>query len=301
MAVGRQQETEFRVGVPGGVLVGHRGGPRSGRAVGLCSTALAAGGARPALVLHGGPAIPDYTESLAAELADLFSTIRYTQRGVAPSEAPGPYTIDAHAADAVAVLDRLGLERAWTVGHSWGAHLALHLAVTCPERLDGVIAIGALGAFLDGLDEMGETMARALTDEQQARVAEVEELRRQGRATSSDLRERWALVWPLYFADRAEALPPPERVGPECSRQTNASIVDHFERETLARGLPGVELPMLFVHGALDPLPSRSAARTASLVPGALLEVIPACGHFPWAERPGEVHRIVADFLAARP
>lgn len=49
-------------------------------------------------------------------------------------------------ADAIAVLDQLGIDRAWAVGHSWGGHLALHLAVSRPDRLLGVVCIDALGA-----------------------------------------------------------------------------------------------------------------------------------------------------------
>ena len=37
---------------------------------------------------------------------------------------------------------------------------------------------------------------------------------------------------------------------------------------------------------------------TAALIPGAVVEVIPACGHIPWLERPGEVRRAVEKFLA---
>src|SRR3954469_5249584 len=109
-------EEPIAVAVAGGALHGSRGGT-----------------GRPALLLHGGPAVPDYTEALAAELDGLFATTRYTQRGVAPSTETGRFSIEAHLADAVAVIDALGLDEAWVVGHSWGGHLALHLAVTHPE------------------------------------------------------------------------------------------------------------------------------------------------------------------------
>jgi hypothetical protein len=49
----------------------------------------------------------------ATVLDGLFAAIRYTQRGVPPSDAGAPYTIESHAADAVAVLDALAIERAW--------------------------------------------------------------------------------------------------------------------------------------------------------------------------------------------
>ena len=263
-----------------GVLVGHRGG--EGPA---------------ALVLHGGPAMPDYTKGLAAELRDLFTTIRYTQRGVAPSTVEGPYTIESHSSDALAVLDHLGIDRAWAVGHSWGGHLALHLAVAHPERLLGIVAIDPLGAF-DIFEEMGENIRRRLTPEQRARVDEVEQLRRDGKATEADLRDRMEMIWPQYFAHPEQAPPPPRTsIGTESSRDTNASIRAHFERGTLEYGLPGIRLPVLVVYGPQGPVPAWSAERTAALVPGGRAEAVPASGHFPWWETPGEVRRIVGEFL----
>lgn len=276
-------EEPFEVPIGDGVLVGHRGGEGS-----------------PALVLHGGPAMSDYTQGLAAELAHLFTTYRYTQRGAAPSTVGPPYSIESHSQDAIAVLDGLGIERAWAVGHSWGGHLALHLAIAHPDRLLGVVAIDPLAAH-QIFSEAGENLRRRLTPKQRARVDEVEEMRRAGTATDVDLRERWTILWPQYFADPTAAAPPAGySIGVDCSRDTNASILEHFERGTLLAGLASVELPVLFVHGARDPMPLWSVEQTAAIVPGAELVVIPGCGHFPWWEAPGEIERAVAAFLAAR-
>src|SRR5439155_320620 len=73
-------------------------------------------------------------------------TIRYQQRGTFPSDTGPPYAIEAHVVDAVAVLEFFGLAQAWAIGHSWGGHLALHLAVThgtsargCMHRRDRCI------------------------------------------------------------------------------------------------------------------------------------------------------------------
>lgn len=84
-----------------------------------------------------------------------FATVRYTQRGTRPSDAVPPYTIEAHIADAVAVLDWMGVEHAWAIGHSWGGHLALHLALAHPDRLDGLLLIDPLGAYPAILSEQG--------------------------------------------------------------------------------------------------------------------------------------------------
>jgi pimeloyl-ACP methyl ester carboxylesterase len=272
---------EFRVAVGGGELVGHHGGAGP-----------------PALLLHGGPAWTDYTEACARELADVLETFRYTQRGAPPSTMAGPFTIEAHMADAVAVLDHFELDRAWAVGHSWGGHLAMHLLVAHPERLLGVVCIDTLGAFERVLAEFGATLRSQITAEQADRIAEIEALRRRGEATEADLIERSAIVWPVYFAEPAAAPPhAAAHIGVDCSRETNASIADHFQRATLATGLPHSHLPALFVHGERDPLPVSSSREAAALISGATVETIPACGHFPWIERPGEVRRLVTAFI----
>jgi proline iminopeptidase len=274
-------ETPFEVAVADGVLHGHRGGRGA-----------------PALLLHGGPAYPDYTEDLAAELDGLFETMRYTQRGTPPTTVGGPYTIESHMDDALAVLDHFECEQAWAVGHSWGGHLVLHLAVAHPERLLGIVCVDPLGAFREVFEEYGQNMTRRLTPEQKARIDEVEQLRREGRATEADLIERARLGWPQFFADPAHAPPLPAnmRIGVECSRETNAAITDHFARRTLEQGLPGVRIPALFVHGELDPMPPGWTRRTAALVPGAAVVILPGRGHFPWMEMSGEIRDAVASF-----
>jgi proline iminopeptidase len=282
MAVRLQGEAQFHVPVGDGLLVGHRRD----------------GDGPPALVLHGGAAVPDYMSECARELADLFATIRYTQRGTPPSIAGPPYSIEQHMADAVAVLDFFGAERAWVVGHSWGGHLALHLLCAHPERVAGAVCIDPLGARPEVFREADANLRCGLAPEVVERIDEIEQLRRQGRVTEDELVERFRLVWPQYFGDRtARSAAPPERVGVESSIGTNASISDHFARGTLVEKLPAVSVPVLFVHGELDPMPPASSFQTAALIPAARVETIAACGHFPWWERPGEIRRLVGLFL----
>ena len=129
-------------------------------------------------------------------------------------------------------------------------------------------------------------------------MAEVEQRRHAGEVTEAELIERFALIWPQFFAKREVATASPSRVGVRASIGTNRSIADHFERKTLARGLPALRLPALFVHGGDDPLPVRSTASTAALIPSAFVETIPECGHFPWLEQPDDFRRAVERLVA---
>jgi pimeloyl-ACP methyl ester carboxylesterase len=54
---------------------------------------------------------------------------------------PGPYGLDAHVADLLAVLDHWGAECAVLAGHSMGAYIVARLAAGYPGRCAGVVLI----------------------------------------------------------------------------------------------------------------------------------------------------------------
>jgi pimeloyl-ACP methyl ester carboxylesterase len=54
---------------------------------------------------------------------------------------PGPYGLDTHVADLVAVLDYWGVERAVLAGHSMGAYIVARLAAAHPDRCAGVVLV----------------------------------------------------------------------------------------------------------------------------------------------------------------
>src|ERR687890_2682216 len=69
-------------------------------------------------------------------LADRYQLIRYHKRGwVGSTHTPPPVSIGAHAADAAALLEHLGVRRAHIAGHSTGASIGAQLALDRPERV----------------------------------------------------------------------------------------------------------------------------------------------------------------------
>src|SRR4051812_46364469 len=70
-------------------------------------------------------------------LTERFRVLRYDTRGHGGSPVPGgPYTIDDIGADALALLDRLGLERVLWCGVSLGGMTGMWLAARAPERIE---------------------------------------------------------------------------------------------------------------------------------------------------------------------
>jgi proline iminopeptidase len=269
----KANERTLAVGVPGGELIGVR-----------------SGWGRPLLVLHGGPAINDYSEWFAAEFAG-WDALRYTQRGVAPSLTEGPFTIERHVCDALAVLDQHDVAAATVLGHSWGGYLAMQLAARAPGRVSALVLADALGAVGDGgLAGFGAELEARATPETMARIAELEELSTTSKEEQDAAAlEAFRLEWPGYFAVPAEAPPVPGtvRVNAEAFEQTSASIAEAVELGDLPGRLRGFAGPVEVVAGGCSPLPLQAAEATAAAFPDASLTVVAGAGHQVWHEVPG--------------
>ena len=249
-----------------------------------------AGSGPPVLLLHGGPGMGfDYLRDLADELAQENDVAWYQQRGQEPSAEGPPYTVAADVGDARRVLDTLGWEQTYVVGHSWGGHLALHVAEAMPERLLGVLAVDPLGSVGDGRwPEFDEEIFRRTPESTRARAREIDELSMAGEADDELALEGMRLVWPAYFADPERAPPMPEL---QMASERSAGMIPSIQAElpTLEAGLPRIRVPVGFVHGARSPMPLATSTDAAERIPGAWVEVVEGAGHFIWVEAPGAV------------
>ncbi len=97
------------------------------------------GAGPPLLLLHGWPEFWRTWEPVMHRLQDRFTLIAPDLRGFGESDKPGgPWGATEHAADMLAVLDALGIERAGVVGHDVGGAVIQAMARQAPAQLSGL-------------------------------------------------------------------------------------------------------------------------------------------------------------------
>jgi pimeloyl-ACP methyl ester carboxylesterase len=110
----------------------------------LAADRLADGGEEAPWVLavHGITSHSRTWVAVARELGGKVTLAAVDLRGRGrSSELPGPFGLAVHAQDVLAVLDRLGLERAVLVGHSLGAYVVARVAAEHPERVSAAVLV----------------------------------------------------------------------------------------------------------------------------------------------------------------
>lgn len=193
------------------------------------------------------------------------------------------------AADAVALLDCLGIERAVVCGCSMGGYAALALAAGYPERLRAlVLADSRPGADAEDGRQRRLDMARRVVVEGTGFVAEGMLPKLLGKASHERRPELRS-----WLEGQIAAAPP---AGVAAAQRGMA------ERPDQGPLLPRIAVPALIVVGEEDELtPPEESARMAREIPGARLVVIPEAGHLASLERPEAFNGALREWLRELP
>jgi len=175
-------------------------------------------------------------------------------RGRGRSNAlPGPFGMPAHAEDAVALLDRLGIERAIVLGHSMGGFAAVTFADRYPDRTSGIVLVdGGLPLPLPA----GMTAEEATA------------------ATIGPASARLSMTFPTH-----EAYHDFWRAHPAFSGRWNADVEAYVDYDLVG------EEPELHASGSIDAIAEDSAQLQGDAGYLDALEALEAPVHFLRAER----------------
>jgi proline iminopeptidase len=201
-----------------------------------------------------------------------------------------PYTLDAMAADAVGLLDALGIECAHVVGVSMGGMIAQVLAATFPARVLSLTSI------------MSSSGSRKVSQPRpDAKRALLSKPRDPGDPESvvDHLVRVFGVIGSPGFPTKPEELR--EQLARNVRRSYHPAGVTRQLIAIIASGdrrrlLRKVTAPTLVIHGADDPLVPMEAGRdTARHIAGAKFLVIDGMGH----DLPPALLPILVDAIAA--
>ena len=252
----------------------------------------------PAVVLlHAGVADRRSWSAVADLLqGDDLDLVAPDRRGSGDSEpGAGPSTA-THVDDLLVVLDALALERVLLVGNSTGGALALDAALLHPERVSGVVLLGAAVSGMTDDDTPFDWQPDAVTEELDRRADDVT-------ATTAERVRALAHLWldgptseegrvggdarALFEAMNRRIL---ELAAPE---PAGDSRTDAWTR------LGEVAVPVLCAWGDLDlPCDAPFYEETARRLGQGPARILPGVAHLPGLERPDLVAELVREALA---
>lgn len=243
--------------------------------------------AGPVVVLSGslGTSL-EMWEPQVPELARWFRVLRYDHRGHGSSPAPpGPYTLDDLGTDAVALLDRLGIERASFVGLSLGGMVAMWVATHHPERVDR-LALCCTSPYLGPPAGWAERAAA---------------VRAEGTASlQTTLVERWFTDG--FVARHGEVLARFAAMLASADDEGYAACCEAIGAMDQRDAIGSIAAPTLVISGDEDPVvPPTAASALAGAIPGAALSVLAHARHMASTEQAGRFNAALLDHLTGSP
>jgi 3-oxoadipate enol-lactonase len=201
-----------------------------------------------------------------------------------PTE-PEDYSLELMAEDAYGLLEHLGIEECYVVGHSMGGVVAQLLALNHPEPVRALVLVDTAAEVPDGYRPQERAPLLDIAREQGMEAVFEEMLRTSPlfstlAAVSSVFIEKWREQFLLTSVEGYVY----------CAQAIHG-------RRPLLDELYRIQVPTLIVCGALDEAFLEASRQMHERIAGSELAIIPGCGHNPIIERAQEFSRIVASFL----
>ena len=255
------------------------------------------GSGPPIVLLHAGIAnLRAWDAMIPGLTAAGYRAIRYDARGFGRSETQDVEF--SNRADAIAVLDAVGVGRAALVGNSRGGQIAIDTTIEFPDRVAALVTIGSgPGGFDPGVEFPDE--APYFAEAERLESAEVMDA-----DAIADLDVRLWVDGPGQ---------PPDRVPSEIREAVRAMdrplyLPGHIDGKPIQLAPPandrldGLTVPLLAIYGELDvTYMAKAAERLVAAVSTARAVAMPGVAHMPGLEVPDQVNALILEFLAPLP
>lgn len=255
------------------------------------------------LMLHGFPQTSHSWRHQLAPLAEAgYYAVAPNQRGYSAGARPvgvEHYDTALLVGDAIAMMQRLGYQRAHVVGHDWGGQLSWLLAAHHPERVETLTVLSRphpqafLQAFRNDRTQARRSRHhRAFQDPASARLLLEDDARRLRRSFAEQgvqVAEQDAYLSVLGDPAALDA----------AINWYRAPVLAGGDQPLAPKNTPRVDVPTLYIWGDSDATVGRAAAEaTADFVEAEYrFEVLPRVGHFVTDQAPGQVTDLLLDHL----
>jgi 2-succinyl-6-hydroxy-2,4-cyclohexadiene-1-carboxylate synthase len=253
------------------------------------------GGSGPALLLlHGFTGRGSGWAPHLAAFRRVATTIQVDLLGHGNSDAPADparHAVERQAAGLAEILRRVAGGRADVLGYSFGARVALALAIGNPTAVRRLV----LESPSAGIADPQERAARRAADE--ALAGEIE------RDGVPAFVERWESQ-PLFASQSSLSEAARRRLHQQRLRNNAAGLAGSLRgagqgaMRPIHDTLSSVTAPTLIICGSLDPVRGR-AESVAAGIPGARLELVEGSGHAVHLEVPAVFCSLVLSFISA--
>jgi pimeloyl-ACP methyl ester carboxylesterase len=248
-----------------------------------------AGAGRPVVLLHAFPLSADMWRPQLDRVPEGWRLLAPDVRGLGPDAATAAGTLDEMAADVIAWLDGLGIDRAVVGGASMGGYLTFALFRLVPDRFEGVILANTRAGADSAEGRAGRDKMSALVRVSGASAVADQMIPKLLGDTSRRTRPHLEpLVRTLIEANGVEGI--------------DGAIQAMKNRPDSTGMLPSMEAPALIISGAEDTvIPQTDAELMMKRLPHACLVTIPDAGHLSNLEAPEAFSRALNDFLDGVP
>jgi pimeloyl-ACP methyl ester carboxylesterase len=249
--------------------------------------------ALPVVFVHGFGSRLESWRMVQPNIAKSHRTISFDQRGFGLSErSEGEYGPESHAADVIALMDALHVERAILVGHSYGCGVVLRAALRHPERVAGIVLVSPfaldeqVGSYFHWaqVPGLGEAMFSAQFTDFPGEKYQL--------AFGPESRAKFVSVAALDEVQRIQAQP-----GTTYAALATIRGMDYAKVE---KDYAAIRAPITVVWGEKDRVtPIKMLDTLAARLPNAKFVRVPAVGHMPVWENPAAVLDAFANTDAA--
>jgi 3-oxoadipate enol-lactonase len=242
------------------------------------------------LLLNGGMMSISAWDDMAAALSPEYRVVRCDFRGQLLTPTAPPVDLDGHAADVLALLDSLALERAHVVGTSFGGQVALLLAARHPRRVRSLVAAAVVDYPPPAMLAAGERLVAlcrqaVATGDGRPFLAAMSEI-----VYSPAFRTRLGAELEARY-DALASLPASWFSG-------GAGLLEAIAAMDLSDELAGISCPTLVVGAEHDGLmPMERTAAVARAIRGAALVLASDSGHALVVERKELLIELVTAFV----